>query len=1207
MSEEPNLDSLFEAAILIDAPEMRAKFVREACGDDHKLRRELQQLLNADEVDDSFLNNAAAGLQQTIIPEPSQKSWAASLDAGLALSFDDEAAVVLGDANHSVLRSLENTLNDVPRVALRDPQTEGADPISRPNSPELPKSDSDSRYRLDGEIARGGMGAIIKGRDRDLGRDLAIKVLLDSHKDKPEVIQRFVEEAQIGGQLQHPGIAPIYELGQFADKRPFFAMKLVKGLTLSKLLSTRDHLDDDRGKYIGIFEQVCQTMAYAHSRGVIHRDLKPSNIMVGAFGEVQVMDWGLAKVLPSGGVADEKASHNQQQPQSIIETLRSVGSDLPRKFGSGGSETQMGSVMGTPAYMPPEQALGEIDQMDERADVFALGAILCEILTGQPPYVADDGVEVYRLASRGKLDQCLQRLDNCQADCELVDVAKHCLELEPSARPQDAGALSDRVSNYLESVEARLRETELHRAAESARATEERKRRRVSLVFATLVLLMVVLGGSGLLLLARNEAVEQKKHARDMEALASERQAARAIAERTNVELQQSLDRQRLSAAFESFYGRNTLKAQSLLDRLHPPEGSASFIAWKFLQARCRDRLGTSTPLGHQVHSQTAIDPLGQFYAATTSPHEIDLFSFEGNSLVHLSLAHEGLTFHPNSNLTISDDGRWLLAPCGRGNEEGRVLVWELTRSDEGIIANSHASTVMHESPVLSADIDDASDRIVSVDSLGNMKLWDQSTQRVLATKPADEAGEGNRRRVCFSRDGNWVFKNEYLPFGNVSIFSSDDQLSEFGTIPHGSRIEIVRTSPVGNSVAVAGYRGTEIWELVDGSPRMIHRLTWRRSGDIQFSNDGRQLAVATIDDASIEVFSCNTAKSVATYEYQDKGYLDNVKKNSMSNYHLSRLRFHERGVWCIGNDSLTRFSFTGQYTEPTQPWWYAPFASAGSMLAFPTEDREVKIVDTTNKTSWEIPLDDSTRKVAAIGLSHDARRIAIACNRRGNDKLLVLSTDQKQCLLETDRFTGCLTLRFSPVDPNFLLVSTMNKTVVMDVSNNETTEIAGGRILAAEFTNDGKRLLTGGTMFGFHPSEGMSLWRIGSDNTVSHDRALGLESNYSVATKSHKIGFAAVNGSNGEELRTWDGSTEDKISAIKLNSPRVLSIDFSPGDECLVAASPAGELAFIDASDGKVIATFRVDRPLRHVKFLEDCNRLAVSTMDGSILYWDY
>ena len=150
----------------------------------------------------------------------------------------------------------------------------------------------------------------------------------------------------------------------------------------------------DRSKLIGIFEHVCQTMAYTHSRGVIHRDLKPANIMVGAFGEVQVMDWGLAKVLAAGGVADEKATRKKQNGETLIQTMRSAGGDAPGTIGSVGSKTQMGSVMGTPVYMPPEQALGEIDMLDQRADVFGLGAILAEILTGKPPYVAEDGSQI---------------------------------------------------------------------------------------------------------------------------------------------------------------------------------------------------------------------------------------------------------------------------------------------------------------------------------------------------------------------------------------------------------------------------------------------------------------------------------------------------------------------------------------------------------------------------------------------------------------------------------------------------------------------------------------------------------------------------------------------------------------------------------------------------------------------------------------------
>ena len=212
-------------------------------------------------------------------------------------------------------------------------------------------------------------------------------------------------------------------------------------------------------------------MAYAHSRGVIHRDLKPANIMVGAFGEVQVMDWGLAKVLAEGGVADEKKARQTHDGASIIQTLRSSGSESPAAIGSfgtaggsGGSETQMGSVMGTPAYMPPEQALGEIDMLDQRADVFGLGAILAEILTGQPPYVADDGTQIYRMASRGRLDDCFTRLDECGADEELVSLARQCLEVEPADRPKDANALAEQVTGYLESVETKLRKSEVQRA-----------------------------------------------------------------------------------------------------------------------------------------------------------------------------------------------------------------------------------------------------------------------------------------------------------------------------------------------------------------------------------------------------------------------------------------------------------------------------------------------------------------------------------------------------------------------------------------------------------------------------------------------------------------------------------------------------------------------------------------------------------------------
>src|SRR5262249_1726609 len=266
------------------------------------------------------------------------------------------------------------------------------------------------------------MGAILKGRDTDLGRDIAVKVLLETHAGKTELLQRFVEEAQIAGQLQHPGIVPVYELGQFADRRPYFTMKLVKGKTLARLLAARQDPSEERPRFLKVFEQVCQTVAYAHARGVIHRDLKPSNIMVGNYGEVQVMDWGLAKVLPQGGVADEKSAPERQPAEavSVIRTRGSRGSDTPEGLGL---HTGAGSVLGTPAYMAPEQALGAVDRLDERADVFGLGAILCEVLTGRPPYLGSDFAQLHRKAARADLADAFARLDGCGADAEMVALA----------------------------------------------------------------------------------------------------------------------------------------------------------------------------------------------------------------------------------------------------------------------------------------------------------------------------------------------------------------------------------------------------------------------------------------------------------------------------------------------------------------------------------------------------------------------------------------------------------------------------------------------------------------------------------------------------------------------------------------------------------------------------------------------------------------
>ena len=397
-----------------------------------------------------------------------------------------EATGTFEPAGPGVLDTIAQSIGPVPRVLLRDTAPgETPGPVVRPDATD---ADLSIRYRIDGEIARGGMGAVLKGRDPDLGRDVAIKVLRADLRDKADLVRRFVEEAQIGGQLQHPGVVPIYELGTFADRRPFFSMKLVKGQTLADLLAARSGPADDLPRFLSIFAAIAQTMAYSHTRGVIHRDLKPSNVMVGSFGEVQVMDWGLARVLARGGVAADARAGKEPSEETLITTAGS---------GSDRDLSRAGSIMGTLSYMPPEQARGQTERIDERADVFALGSILCEVLTWSPAFTGRAATEIIRKAADGATADAVARLDACGSEAELIALAKDCLAVEPWGRPRDANVVAERITAYLAGVQERVQAAERERAVAVAKAIEERRRRKLQVGLAASLLALTTAGGLG--------------------------------------------------------------------------------------------------------------------------------------------------------------------------------------------------------------------------------------------------------------------------------------------------------------------------------------------------------------------------------------------------------------------------------------------------------------------------------------------------------------------------------------------------------------------------------------------------------------------------------------------------------------------------------------------------------------------------------------
>jgi serine/threonine protein kinase/formylglycine-generating enzyme required for sulfatase activity len=312
------------------------------------------------------------------------------------------------------------------------------------------------RYTVLDEIGRGGMGTVLKVWDREINRFLAMKVLrgrsaADTTSPSSSLLARFVEEAQVTGQLDHPGVVPVHELGVDRDGRVFFTMRLVKGRNLKSVF---DLVKSGEEKWtltraLGVIVKVCEALAYAHTKGVVHRDIKPGNIMVGRFGETYVMDWGLAKVLGRQDSCDLRVASGDAGASVAVQTERSEQTAAQT---DSSLRTLDGTVMGTPAYMAPEQAQGRTEAVDARSDVYSAGALLYELLTGQTPYVSPDAwpsAEAIILAVRSGPPAPVHKL-NPQAAPELVAICEKAMARRKEDRYASALGMAEDLQAFLD-------------------------------------------------------------------------------------------------------------------------------------------------------------------------------------------------------------------------------------------------------------------------------------------------------------------------------------------------------------------------------------------------------------------------------------------------------------------------------------------------------------------------------------------------------------------------------------------------------------------------------------------------------------------------------------------------------------------------------------------------------------------------------------
>jgi serine/threonine protein kinase len=385
-----------------------------------------------------------------------------------------------GDGAQS-LRALSSVDGDVRALLASLPTantTQRVDPPAAEAGPHVPQPPSpDPRYRILRQHAKGGLGEVFVAEDTELHREIALKEIQRKHADDADSRARFLMEAEVTGKLEHPGIVPVYGLGRHRDGRPFYAMRFIKGDDL-KCAIEQFHRSAEGFDSLAFrqllrrFLDVCNAVAYAHSRGVLHRDLKPANVMLGKYGETLVVDWGLAKVVGREAAGGAKVAEGEASLRAVL---------------GGSSETVDGTTVGTPSFMSPEQAEGALDALGPATDVYSLGGVLYCLLTNRPPAHGADLGEVLRKVRRGEVPPARQlRADVPRA---LEAICRKAMALHPAHRYETALALAEDVEHWLadEPVTA-------HPEAAPARAARWARKHRTFVTAAAAVMLVGLVG-----------------------------------------------------------------------------------------------------------------------------------------------------------------------------------------------------------------------------------------------------------------------------------------------------------------------------------------------------------------------------------------------------------------------------------------------------------------------------------------------------------------------------------------------------------------------------------------------------------------------------------------------------------------------------------------------------------------------------------------